>query len=137
MRRRSKEPTALKVLRGSYKKNPQRRNHAEPVAPEGRPRCPSHLNAVAKCRWKYMCQMLEEMHLQTPANMAALEIYCSSYATWREELNRTAPDRRLTKQCEETMIRILIQFGFTPSARAALYVNDTEKVKQVMRRDRG
>lgn len=139
-------PTALKVLHGSFIKNPQTRNKQEPEAPDGRPRCPAHLPAIAKTRWTHICKMLEAMNMQTPANLDALEVYCKTYATWRDAVkilhdeglvigDKVNPMQRVVKDCSEVMIRLLVQFGLTPSSRSTIHCDKIE-VQQVKRRQR-
>jgi P27 family predicted phage terminase small subunit len=148
---RPRKPTALKILHGDFKKDPQRRNELEPQAPEGRPKMPAGLTGPEQTRWKFMCAQLEAMHLQTPANLPILEAYVRAWGRWnrvdkllgeayvieREMGPAVNPLWRIWKDTLVECERMLSQLGFTPAARSAMHVIKAEKPAGVMRRQRG
>lgn len=147
------KPTMLKLLHGDHKKNPQRINRDEPIPADGKPRMPTGFCEHEKTRWKFMCQQLEEMHLQTPANLPLLEAYVRTWNHWRiaEEKVReqgavesttsgsSKPNAWWTvaRDCLTACNRMLAELGFTPAARASMHVVKSDKTQQVMRRQRG
>ena len=53
--------TKVKEERGSYKKDPQRKNHREPPSSKSEPTMPRHLCKAAKKIWRQTCDILREM----------------------------------------------------------------------------
>lgn len=74
-------PTHLKLVRGTLKKS--RANLAEPKAPPGIPRIPSHLEGHARAAWLTYSPMLAGMGVLTRADGMALEALCVTYGEWR------------------------------------------------------
>ena len=140
-RGRKPKPTAVKEMSGTFEKNPKRRNTKEPTAPPGAPECPDHLNDLAKVEWWYMSSVLDEMGLLSRADRAALEIYCQTFAQWREACDMVAkhgaviqmktkagvqPKRNpfdlIRERTGQTCARLLAEFGLTPSSRSRVHV---------------
>ena len=140
-RGRKPKPTAVKEIEGTFEKNPQRRNEREPVAPDGAPDCPDYLCDLAKIEWWYMCNVLDEMGLLSRADRAALEIYCQTFAQWREACQMVAKEGAVVQMQTKagiitkrnpfdiirernaaTCARLLAEFGLTPSSRSRVQV---------------
>jgi len=140
-RGRKPVPTAIKEMRGTFEKNPQRRNQNEPVAPEGAPECPDHLSEPAKMEWYFMTNVLDEMGLLSRADRAALEIYCQTFGEWRHACDMVArhgaviqmktkagilPKRNpfdlIRERTATTCAKLLTEFGLTPSSRSRVAV---------------
>lgn len=140
-RGRKPKPTAVKEIEGTFEKNPQRRNDREPVAPDGAPDCPDYLCDLAKIEWWYMCSVLDEMGLLSRADRAALEIYCQTFAQWREACQMVAKHGAVIQMKTKSGIqprrnpfdiirernaaacsRLLAEFGLTPSSRSRVQV---------------
>lgn len=138
LRGRAPLPQELKLLKGSYKKDPQRFNPNAPQPPRDMPECPEWLSDVAKERWKFLVEKLEQMGLQTSADMPLLEQYCHCYSQWRlmvEKINeqgyvsinekgvdKVNPYVQIEGRLWDQMERALGKLGFNPSARASLCV---------------
>ena len=139
MRGRKPKPTVLRVLEG----NPGRRpiNDREPDAPEGVPECPEWLDDVAKAEWFRVSKILMDMHLLTPADQTALAAYCVEYSRWvfaesqvRQfgmivkapvtEFPMKSPFLTIANQAREAMLKLMVEFGFTPSSRSRIRVPD-------------
>ena len=135
-------PTSIKVINGSFSKNPKRRNKKEPVAPDGAPECPDYLSDLAKIEWWYMCSILNEMGLASRAARAALEIYCQTIAEWRHACEMVArhgaviqmktksggiPKRNpfdlIRERTAQMCAKMLTEFGLTPSSRSRVQVD--------------
>jgi P27 family predicted phage terminase small subunit len=147
---RRPKPTQLQLLHGAFDKNPQRRNRNEPIAPTEAPICPNHLNAVAKAEWKKICGQLRELGILSRSDRAALELYCQSYAAWREALKmleqhgcvvetqrgpRRSPWDVIREKSGAFCTRLLIEFGLTPAARTRVHVQNP-KMQGVISRKR-
>jgi P27 family predicted phage terminase small subunit len=154
---RKRTPTQIKILHGSFVVNPGRQNQHEPEAPKDKPVCPGYMPPIAKTEWKFIVSKLEQMGLLTSADRPTIELHCVSYAIWREAVKHLAehgptetidtrdgsyttvsPYVKIKTAQESIMAKCLSQLGFSPSARAGLFV-EREKADsgQVMRRARG
>ncbi len=137
MQGRKPKPTALKKLEG----NPGKRalNTKEPKPKPAIPRCPSHLNTVARREWKRVTFKLYEMGVLTQTDRAALASYCVAYAHWvmaeeklkiEEAVIETGkgnlvqnPWIQISKRSMEQVVKFAAEFGMTPSSRARLIVD--------------
>ncbi len=85
MRGRKPLPTVLHVLNGNpSKKKDLGKNEPKPVPTA--PRCPHWLHKNAKKEWKRIAPQLERMGLLTQVDLAALAMYCESWAQYREAI---------------------------------------------------
>lgn len=151
---RLRKPTQIKILHGSFAVNPGRQNQHEPEAPRDKPICPAYMPAIAKTEWKFIVGKLEQMGLLTSADRPTIEMHCVSYAIWRDAVKHLAehgateatehgtavsPYIKIKTAQESIMSRCLAQLGFSPAARAGLFVerNQRDGGGQVMRRSRG
>lgn len=155
---RRKKPEELKILHGDFKKNPQRRNPNPVEPPRDKPVCPRHLKGAARAEWRFLSEKLEACGLLSSADRGAMELYCACYAEWRKAekaieqegavvevainggrdvMKQVNPWVSVRRSAHERCVKLLVQFGFTPSARAGLQSERTAKEKQgVMRRAR-
>lgn len=139
MRGRKPTPTHLKLLAGNPGKRPL--NGREPVPPVVIPECPEWLDAVAKEEWNRMSVILAEMGLLTAADRSALAAYCVAYARWvqAEQLVQKfgpivkspekgfpmkSPYLTVADQALESMRKLMVEFGLTPSSRSRIKVPD-------------
>ncbi len=125
-------PTAIRRANG----NPGKRgyNHAEPVAPDAQPRCPSHLSHVAQKEWRRLAGCLHKMGVLTTVDRAALAAYCQAYGRWVEAEEKLQESSLLYKTPSgyvqqspwlgivnkqlELMARFMVEMGMTPAARS-------------------
>lgn len=128
-----RKPTALKVLDGSARKDPQRLNPAEPEPPRGLGEPPAHLSDRAKEVWKD-----EGPYWSTVADRGAFARYCQHEADawehratceadgyWQRSQRGTFvlhPAARLMMKCFEQAQRISVEFGMTPASRSRVSV---------------
>jgi P27 family predicted phage terminase small subunit len=127
----------LKVLDG----NPGRRplNEREPAAPQGVPPCPDWLSDEARAEWDRVIPELQMMGLLSTADRAALAAYCTAWARWVEAEAMVkklgtivkSPDKgfpmkspylSIADQALETMRKLMVEFGLTPSSRSRIKV---------------
>lgn len=104
------------------------------------PRCPSHLNDVARKEWRRLATPLHEAGILTLADRAALAAYCVAYARWVEAEEKLAETPTLLKTPSgyvqqspwltvankqmELMGRYMSELGLTPVARTRTAVAD-------------
>lgn len=108
------KPTVLKVLQGTVQ--PCRSNPAEPK-PEPGARKPAHLSTKAAILWDEYAPMLARLGLLRETDALALEDLCETTVRWR--MLRHKRDFRAavaSDRAREHMLKVLGQFGMTPSA---------------------
>jgi len=137
MRGRKPKPTLLKTLEGNPGKRPL--NDREPVPPEGIPDCPDFLTNEARAEWFRIAKVLKEMQLLTLADRAALAAYCTAYGRWVEAEKQVqkygtivksphkgfpmkSPYLTVADQALESMRKLMVEFGLTPSSRSRIKV---------------
>jgi P27 family predicted phage terminase small subunit len=137
MRGRKPKPTLLKVLDG----NPGRRplNDREPDPAQGIPVRPDWLDAEAQAEWDRVSQELSDMGTLTLADRAALAAYCTAWSRWVEAEGMVkkfgmivkspekgfpmkSPYLSIADQALETMRKLMVEFGLTPSSRSRIRV---------------
>lgn len=137
MRGRKPKPTALKILDG----NPGRRplNDSEPVPAQGTPDCPEWLDAEAKAEWARIVPELEFMGLLSKVDRPALAAYCKAWSRWVHAEEQVAkygeivkspeknfpmksPYLTIADQAMESMRKLMVEFGLTPSSRCRIKV---------------
>lgn len=128
-------PAALKVLAGT---RTDRVNRAGPSPPPGMPDRPDHLDRVALAEWDRVVPLLCEAGILARADGAALAIYCRAFSRWINacedvDLNGTevateagsykkSPAAEVAVQAEGIMLKVLGEFGMTPSSRSRVAV---------------
>lgn len=118
---------------------PRARDHVtRPLA--SLPRCPAHLNELARKEWRRLATPLHEAGLLTLADRAALAAYCAAYARWveaEEHLSKgppliktpsgyvqQSPWLTVANKQLEIMGRFMAELGLSPSARTRLRLPD-------------
>ena len=84
-----KEPTVLKLIKGNPGKRPI--NKREPKPEPGLPKCPAHLNDLAKLEWRRVAKELDSVGLLTKLDRAVLAAYCKAWGRWVD------PEEKLTE----------------------------------------
>lgn len=107
--------TSILELKGSYRKNPQRRRSAEPVAAPFRNTPPSHLTAAQKKIWRAIVKDCADGVI-TQSDRLALEQLTMLVSEWRENPKDFKTSRHaLMHSC-------LARFGMTPCDRSKIIV---------------
>jgi P27 family predicted phage terminase small subunit len=143
-RGRKKKPTALKILHGDRK---DRIPVSEPRAVAGLPEKPAHLDEDASAEWDRIVGELNLLGVLSKTDGPALALYCSAFSRWvraNKQLeaklisttdkgsDKVNPHVTIAAQAEALMLKILAEFGCTPSSRANLSMvssNDAPKDK--------
>lgn len=131
MKGRKPIPTHLKVLRGNPGKRPLHEN--EPT-PEPGATMPSYLSPEAAAHWPTVADQLEAAGVLTRLDQSALALYCETFARWRYAMDHVAehgavivspsglakrsPHLVIADRAFEQMLKLLTEFGMTPSSRA-------------------
>lgn len=135
-------PTKLKLLKG----NPGKRavNAQEPVATKVTHDLPApkDLPAVARDLWVELMPQLRAMRVLTQADVIALRVLCEVYAEYRAartvverdgmthvsiaesgfEMIMKRPEVGIAADAQRRLLRLMQEFGLTPSARSAIKV---------------
>ena len=106
------------------------------AALHGRPLKPEHLTGLAGDEWDRIIALLDSAGNLSVVDGGTLEIYCQSYAKWRECERHLAEEGLMIespngypmpsayvaigKQCEKTMLAIAQTFGMSPRSRKAI-----------------
>lgn len=125
MGRRGPPPTPTKVLklRGSPLADGRK---DEPEPRKGKPSFPKWFDADAKRIWRSVTAELEHMGLLARADRNALMRYCHYMARWEVAAQEIQAGRVTDKvlavydNYAEKLLKLEVQFGLTPSARARL-----------------
>ena len=100
------------------------------------PRCPPHLDTVARKEWRRIAAPLHDIGVLTLADRAALAAYCQAWSRWVEAEEKLqngpaliktpsgyaqqSPWLTIANKQLELMARYMSELGLTPSARARL-----------------
>jgi P27 family predicted phage terminase small subunit len=137
MRGRKPKPTAIKLLEGNPGKRPL--NGQEPITQVRVPDCPEFLDDEARAEWFRTVPVLRPMRLLTEADRSALAAYCTAYSRWvqaerqvrqygavvlspNKKFPMKSPYLTVADQALETMRKLMVEFGLTPSARSRIRV---------------
>ena len=74
------QPTALSLLKSTYRRDRGAKNQAAPVAEM--PSCPPHLDDEAKKEWRRIAKELLQCGLLSKIDRAALAGYCVVWSWW-------------------------------------------------------
>lgn len=133
-----KQPTVLALVKG----NPGKRamNRAEPKAKGKLGAPPEWLDAIGKTTFRALVKLLGEMQVESASDRKALELLASTYAEFRAAKQRVAaegltisrknmigetmvlphPCVAIAADAQRRMLRLLQEFGLTPSARSGV-----------------
>ncbi len=136
---RPRKPTVLKVLEGNPGKRPLPQNEPKPKSIA--PKCPTHLDKIAKKEWRRVVKELEPLGLVTQIDMAALAAYCQAYSRWvqAEDMIRKhgmlvkspngypmqSPYLAIANKAVEQMKAFMSEFGMTPASRTRIEVKSS------------
>ncbi len=137
-------PISLKLASGT---RADRLNHAAPTPAATAPEPPAELSELAAAEWARILPILLRMRVATEADGAALALYCETFATWvktgqrlrREGMivlsaagtAKTNPLYAVHAQARSDMLRILAEFGLTPSSRNRVSVTQDADVDPI------
>jgi P27 family predicted phage terminase small subunit len=124
-------PQELKELQGTARAD---RGPKNPVKFSGVPRPPAFLTTEAKVEWRRLAPQLERLGLLTTGDRATFALYCQAWADFRwsvdflrnrekivrsvKGLKQIHPALTYRRQSSELILRLAMEFGMTPAARA-------------------
>lgn len=144
-----KKPTKLRILEGNRSRRPLPKNEVQPSTSSSTARPPSYLKGVARTEWKRVATELLDKGLLTDVDRAVLEAYCTTYANYREALDKVnelgaiqvtqtgyqqlSGWMSVLSKCRQDLVRYASQFGMSPSSRAGLTVDvDTKNPLEML-----
>jgi P27 family predicted phage terminase small subunit len=128
------KPTALKLIEG----NPGKRklNTNEPKPANVPPKCPGHLDDVAKKEWKRLAPVLSRMRVLTEADGIVLSTLCQTYSRLiaaQEALSKSSllvktgsgyvqqsPLIGIISNCTAQLVTLCREFGLSPASRTRI-----------------
>lgn len=135
--------TKVKEENGSYKKDPQRKNHREPSSSKSEPTMPRHLCKTAKKVWRQTCDILREMGMLSRTDAHLLEHYSITYAEYlklyeivqqeghiHESGSRITPASTAMSRLASEHIKLVTELGLTPASRGKLSLPDGDDKKK-------
>ena len=140
MRGRKKIPTALKKLKGTDRKDRLLSNEMEVTRSVSMPEAPSFLNSFGVYEWEKVTNELANLSMLHEVDLGLLAAYCREIGTYFEmveeikmgQVERTfdkdgrlrssklKPEVKIARDSLDRAIKLAVQFGFTPSARASI-----------------
>jgi P27 family predicted phage terminase small subunit len=145
---RKKMSTAVHEQRGTFKKDPQRKNVREPEIVLGVPPVPDSIDGdeIAVSKWFHVTGLLADMRVMTVSDADLVESYCLIYSRFRKALDSVRKDgiviQVLTQAgvkptrnpaalemhaCMGEMLRQLAEMGLTPASRSKLHAKPKEE----------
>lgn len=137
-------PRALKLVRGNPGKRALPPN--EPRPPVGA-QMPEWLTDDAKAHWPLVAEQLEACGILTNVDAPALGLYCEAFARWKYASDQVAkfgpvvkapsgfpvqsPFLAIANKAWMQMVRMLVEFGMTPSSRTRVSVAPGEQEEKV------
>lgn len=138
MKGRKPTPTNLRILHGNPGKRALPKDEPKPEPCYLNP--PKDLGPEAKAIWPELAQPLYEAGLLTALDAPALRLLCEAQATWQKAtdaiqregmiyttptgIQRPSPWFRVQHAAAEQMLRLLSEFGMTPSSRTRVKVTE-------------
>jgi P27 family predicted phage terminase small subunit len=135
---RKATPTALKLIQG----NPGKRaiNKNEPKPSSVNVKMPVGLSPTAKKQWTAVAKNLKASGVLTVMDAQALQLYCESYALWKDAMEKIqkygaivktpngfptqSPYLQIANKQSDFMVKMLIEFGMTPSSRSKVSIDE-------------
>lgn len=143
VRGRKPKPTATKEASGALRKDPQRRNKNEPVAPTGAIEMPDWVrdDDIARQCWAQTVELIESMKLLTQADAHPIAAYCSDFAQWyrlramvaggnvsqmTESGDKAKVEAVQVHKYQDRMFKFWAEYGMTPSSRSRLIARQAD-----------
>ena len=149
---RGRKPLAQEVKEstGAFRKNPQRKAKAAPVADGVSPMPPKHLCRVAKAKWKELIGDLKRNGVLSADTREMLVSYCTIFAKWMEARQKVEDTGLAIESVDkmgqlvisrnpyvsemhkfrEQLNKLLPEFGLTPASRQKLKSMNIDEKKE-------
>lgn len=135
-------PTALKLLDGNPGKRPLNQNEPKPA--QVIPKCPTHLDDIAKKEWKRLAPVLSRMRVLTEADAIMLSTLCLTYSRLiqaQEALGKSSlliktgsgyvqqsPLIGIISTCTQQIATLCREFGLSPAARTRIAAEQDQSI---------
>ena len=146
---RKKIPTSLKKLKGTNRKERELENEMQVTHVICMPDAPSFLNAFGAEEWHKVTNQLADLSMLHEVDLGMLGAYCREMGIYIEmvemlkagQVERTydkdgrlrgsklRPEVKIARDSLDRAIKLAVQFGFTPSARAS--IPQPEQIEEV------
>lgn len=130
MRGRKPKPTELKIAQGNPGKQSKAILSRGLKIPNAIPDPPADLSELAADEWRRIAPLLHDIGMLAKIDRDALALYCESLADWfkarREVLakpmigKRRNPQWVIEEKAAARLLRMMAEFGLTPSSRMRL-----------------
>ena len=149
------KPTRLKILAGKPGHHPLNLREPQPAIPTELPEPPLPLSRLARKEWERIGGLLLSLRILTELDLFALTVYCVVYGRWVEAENDVRrrgvmvpakprsknlilnPLLPVANKALQQMLRLLGEFGLTPSSRTRVVAGeawqDPEEMKKAER----
>ena len=139
------KPTRLKILSGNPGHRPLNEREPKPAIPTELPEAPLPLSRVARKEWTRTGGILLRMRVLTEADLAAFAAYCVVFGRWQEAENDVRrrgvmvpakprsknliqnPFLGIANKALQQMLRLLAEFGLTPSTRTRIVAGEASQ----------
>ena len=139
------KPTKWKILAGKPGHHPLNKNEPQPPIPMELPQPPLPLSRLARKEWERIGELLLRLRVLTEADLVALAAYCVVFARWQEAENDIRargvmvapkpgsknliqnPLLSVANKSLQQMLRLLAEFGLTPSTRTRIVAADASQ----------
>ncbi len=146
------KPTRLKILAGKPGHHPLNLREPQPTIPTELPQPPMPLSGVARQEWIRTGGLLLRARVLTEADLSALAAYCVVYGRWVEaegDVRRRGvmvpakprsknlvqnPFLAIANKALQQMLRLLAEFGLTPSTRTRIVAADASQTAEEMKK---
>jgi P27 family predicted phage terminase small subunit len=146
------KPTRLKILAGKPGHHPLNLREPQPAILTELPQPPMPLSRVARQEWIRTGGLLLRARVLTEADLSALAAYCVVYGRWVEAENDVRrrgvmvpakprsknlvqnPFLGIANKALQQMVRLLAEFGLTPSTRTRIVAGEAWQDVEEMRK---
>lgn len=134
-------PTHLKAIKGTTRAS--RRNRDEPMPAADNIEMPEGMSADARMQWSQVLTQLKDAGVLTNVDVPALRLYCEAFARWKLAHERIAKEGPVVKSRNgfavqspylhvanksfDQMLKILTEFGMTPSSRSRVKTSSWQR----------
>ena len=147
------KPTNLRVLEGNPGRRPLPKNEPKPTAVTRTPPAPRDLGEVGKREWRRLAKELVALGLLTTVDLTAFRLYVDAFEVYvdaRANIKQygsiipspkgflmTSPYVHLANKSMAQMVKLMQEFGMTPSARTGVEVqagtaSEQDRVKEFL-----
>ena len=135
MKGRKPKPSVLRLIEGNPGGRPLPQDEPQPRV--CLPSCPRWLSLEAKREWRRLGPRLRAAGIMTELDGTALALLCQTWSRWKDAEERVdrfgavvqgshgqvmrSPYTRIAAQALDQLLRLLVEFGMTPSSRARVH----------------